>query len=824
MSGFFGRSSNFASFGCLIVLSTFAAAQQAPSDLVEPANIVEIDARQPSPPPQPSDFKGGSGLSPSGRSIGLNDQYLTRDGKPWLPVMGEFHFSRYPEAEWEEEILKMKAGGVQIISSYIFWNHIEEVQGAFDWTGQRDLRHFAELCQKNGMYLFVRIGPWVHGEARYGGLPDWVVKESTPRTTDPRFLGFVDDFYQQIGKQIKGLLWKDGGPVIGVQIENEYGDRKPNGGAAYILQLKKMAEAAGLDVPLYTVTGWDNAVWPPGEVMPVYGGYPDAPWDPKPGPIPPSEVYVFRFNSRISGEMSSIGVSDSEHPQTDPETPFLTAEVGGGMQNTYHRRPVVSADDVAAIVPVMIGSGANLLGYYMFQGGENPESKVGPLNESKSTGYPTDLPIKSYDFEAPLGEFGRERTSYGDLKLFNYFLNDFGPELAPMAVHAPAILPASPSDTTTVRVAARTRGDSGFLFLNNHVRGLAMPAHKQVQIRLQLPSGPMLVPTRPIDVPADSYFVWPINMDLDGLRLRYSTAQPFCRIVKGRTVLYVFFAIPGISPEFSFAPNTLTSVRVNEGVGSESSKQVLVTSIEPSTRVVFEGNLPTGNKLQVIVLTREQAQTATRVSLEDGDHLVLSSQEVYSDGRSMTLLALPKPDFNFSVWPSLPSTDGSSLRVEPQSDDGIFKTYRALGKPRTILASWSPEPSVKPDPPSHSDPSTVPTEEDIEAASRWQIRLPADAFAGVDDLFLKVEYQGDIARLSADGHLLTDNFFNGMPWCIGLKRFRRQVESGPLEIAIVPWRDRSDVVLDAFAVNKSGGQNPRLLKVAVLAEYQLTIR
>ena len=191
--------------------------------MVEPSNIVEIDARQPSPPPQASDFKGGSSLSPSGQSIGLNDQYLTRDGKPWLPVMGEFHFSRYPEAGWEEEILKMKAGGVQIVSSYIFWNHIEEVKGVFDWTGQRDLRRFAELCQKHGMYLWVRIGPWVHGESRYGGLPDWVVKESTARTTDPRFLGFVAPFYDQIGNQLKGLLWKDGGPVIGVQIENEYG-------------------------------------------------------------------------------------------------------------------------------------------------------------------------------------------------------------------------------------------------------------------------------------------------------------------------------------------------------------------------------------------------------------------------------------------------------------------------------------------------------------------------------------------------------------------------------------------------------------------------
>ena len=824
MPGLAVRSSPFIALSWLVFGSVFAPAQAASSSSVAALNVIDIDARQPSPPPLRSDFRGGdSSLSPSGESIGLNDQYLTLDGAPWLPVMGEFHFSRYPDAGWEEEILKMRAAGVQVISSYIFWNHVEEVKGVFDWTGQRDLRRFSELCRKHGMYLFLRIGPWAHGESRYGGLPDWVMQESVPRTTDPHFLRFVDVFYQQIGWQVKGLLWKDGGPIIGVQIENEYGGKGPDGGPAYIFQLKKMAIAAGLDVPLYTVTGWDNAVWPPGEFLPVYGGYPDAPWDPGPGPIPPSEVYLFRFNSRISGDMGVIGASHSGSPQTDPHTPFLTAEVGGGMQNTYHRRPVVSPDDVAAMVPVMIGSGANLLGYYMFQGGENPDGKLGPLNESKSTGYPSDLPLKNYDFEAPLGEFGQEGPSYGDLKLFNYFLNDFGPELAPMSVHPPAILPTGAGDTAIVRVAARTHGDSGFLFVNNHVRNLAMPRQKQVQIRLQLPSGPILIPTSPVDIPAGSYFIWPVNMDLDGLQLRYSTAQPFCRIVSGRTVLYVFFAIPGVGSELSFAPEVSSSIKIEGATRIDSANQILVAGFEPSTRVVVEGDLPGGRKLQVVVLSREQAQTATRVTIAHGNHLVLSPQEVYSDGQTMTLLATAKPDFEFSVWPSLNFTQGSSLPVEIQPDEGIFKSYRSMGAPRTILASWTPEPSVKAMPISLSDPNTVPSAQEIEAAPRWQGRLPKDAFAGVSDLFLKIDYFGDIARLSADGHLLTDDFYNGMPWCIGLKRFRKEVESGNLELTIVPWRERSDVVLEDFAAEKTAGRGPQLLNVTVLPEYQLTV-
>ena len=114
-----------------------------------------------------------------------------------------------------------------------------------------------------------------------------------------------------------------------MQIENEYGGNGPNGGPAYILKLKRMAMAAGLDVPLYTVTGWNNAVWPPGEVMPVYGGYPDAPWDPGPGPIPPSEVYLFRFNSRISGDMGVIGASHSEALKSTHTLPFSPQRLAG---------------------------------------------------------------------------------------------------------------------------------------------------------------------------------------------------------------------------------------------------------------------------------------------------------------------------------------------------------------------------------------------------------------------------------------------------------------------------------------------------------------
>ena len=114
------------------------------------------------------------GSNPSGERIEVNSYYMSVGGKPVIPVMGEFHYSRYPECQWEEEILKMKAGGVTVIPTYVFWSIHEEKEGVFNWEGNRNLRKFLSLCQKHNMWTVVRIGPFCHGEIRNGGLPDWL--------------------------------------------------------------------------------------------------------------------------------------------------------------------------------------------------------------------------------------------------------------------------------------------------------------------------------------------------------------------------------------------------------------------------------------------------------------------------------------------------------------------------------------------------------------------------------------------------------------------------------------------------------------------------
>ena len=540
------------------------------------ANPILIDASKPADTRVIPNLQLG-GKSPTGHEIGVNSQYLTLDGRPWLPVMGELHFSRYPEQYWEEELLKMKASGVQIVATYLFWIHHEEIEGQFDWSGQRDLRRFLQLCEKHGLYVFLRIGPWSHGEVRNGGLPDWLIAKGVTRRNDPQYLSYVQRYFGQVGEQVKGLLWKDGGPIVGVQFENEYYEHGPGAGAAHISELKKIARDSGIEAPLYTVTGWGNPDFPADEVIPVFGGYPDNFWESTLTDMPPSGYYLFE-NQRDNGEM---GGPSAPQKTARREYPYLMAEAGGGMQVAYHRRPAIRADDVAAITLTRLGSGANLYGYYMYQGGSNPEGKLTSLQESIASDHVYDLPRISYDFQAPLGEFGEMNPAFRATKVLHLFLNEFGNSLAPMAPVLPSVVPANAADRSTVRAAARTLGNRGFVFFNNYARNYPLPDHRGIQIKLVLPSETVVLPRKPIDLASGTYGIWPVNLDLDGILLKYATAQPLTMVRDANAEYYFFLAPPGIQPEFAFDERRLTSLKAGKAVISRASGVRYVGGIVP---------------------------------------------------------------------------------------------------------------------------------------------------------------------------------------------------------------------------------------------------
>ena len=349
----------------------------------------------------------GTNRNPSGDSLSANSLYFTRNGKPWYPVMGEIHYVRMPEQDWEESIIKMKASGIDVIATYVFWIYQEEEEGVFDWSGRRSLAKFASLCKKHDMNLFLRIGPWCHGEVRNGGLPDWIMNiEGGIRRNNQPYLDKTRILYREINKQVDSLYFKNGGPIIGTQIENEFRFNSAKG-LEHMLTLKQIALEEGIDVPFYSATGWPGSNLKQNELIPVWGAYPEAPWNKGTKKLKASENYVFgelRNDNNIGTDL--LGAQDQQS-LTGYRYPYATAEMGGGNQITYHRRPVITSDDVTALAYVKIGSGANLMGYYMYHGGSNLIGNASTFQESKATKYPNDYPIISYDFFSPIGEWGQ---------------------------------------------------------------------------------------------------------------------------------------------------------------------------------------------------------------------------------------------------------------------------------------------------------------------------------------------------------------------------------------------------------------------------------
>ncbi len=457
-------------------------------------------------------------------SITWDSRSLMVDGRRVVPVMGEVHYSRIPADEWQTELRKMKEGGVTVIATYVFWNHHEEQEGVFDWSGQRNLRRFLELCREEGMPVVLRLGPFCHGEVRNGGIPDWMfAKGCRMRQEDDTFLRCVEALYRQIFTQVQGLQWKDGGPVMAAQFDNEY-----RGRGSYLMALKRLATAIGFDLPFYTRTGWPELSTPVpfGEMVPLYGDYADGFWDRslKEGAGNYYKAFNFKsFRSSTAIATEQLGSQDATLAAGEGLYPYFTCELGGGMMTAYHRRPYIYPQDAYALAIVKLGSGSNLLGYYMYHGGTNPEGRLTTLNENQrtpATNY-NDMPVMTYDFQAPLGEFGQRNPHYYLLRKLHLFLHDYGDVLAPMDATFPCPQDVPQGADSLLRWSYRSLGDSAFVFVNNYERLATLSDKSGVQFDV---CG-VRFPSRPMRIPSGTSCIFPVNIG----GMRYATAQLLAR-------------------------------------------------------------------------------------------------------------------------------------------------------------------------------------------------------------------------------------------------------------------------------------------------------
>ena len=659
------------------------------------------------------------------------------------------------------------------------------------------------------------------------------------RSNDPVYLAEVKQFYTQIGQQLHGLMWKDGGPVIGIQIENEYAADGPGQGRAHLAALKSLAIDSGLDVPLYSVTGWDNAVVPEDLFLPIYGGgYPDAPWDESTKVLPPADVYSFHFASRVAANMGDIGSNSAAIVRHDAElraeTPFLTAEVGGGIEDTYHRRPLLAASDVPATIPVMLGSGVNLLGYYMYQGGENPDGRLTTLQESQRSGYPNDLPVKGYDFQAPLGEFGQMNATLRELKLDHYFLQDYGAQLAPARAIEPDRQPSGPGDFSILRASVRMNGQSGFLFVNNYIREQELPSRPGAQFEIRVPGKTLLVPIKPITIPANSYFYWPVNLDFDGVTLRYATAQPILKIRSGGETYAFFKAIPGIAAVFAFSAADRSRIHSEQCTLSMKDDLLMVRDAAAglNAAITIHGN---NGVTHIVLLSAEDAGDLWRVNFKGSDQLVLTSAQVYNDESHIVLRQIGKSHFNAAFFPAGSFTTGNAAaKVESGKQTGLFQSLNwheperkvTLQLAQTRNVGIAPTPLLGPKAPwRHVAVAMAPDDSGFNQAGEWRVVVPQGALDGLSDLYLNVRYQGDEARLLDGSRLLTDNFFNGAEWQIGMKRFLTSSASRTFSLQVLPLSRKAPIFFEPGKQPRFGrdGQAGGIDSVEVLPEYQVEL-
>jgi len=701
------------------------------------AEIVSATIQTPSPA-ETGYFKLGTTKNSAGHEINVNSRSLIFDGAPVFPVMGEMHYSRVPQAEWRDELLKMKAGGVDIVATYVFWIHHEEIEGQWDWSGQRDLKKFLQTCNDVGLKVIVRCGPWCHGEVRNGGFPDWVVahKDWKLRSTDTNFLAAVKILYAQIAEQMHGELWKDGGPVIGIQVDNEFGG-SPN----YLMALKKMAIATGLDVPLYIKTGWPamKTPVPLGELLPLFGAYPDGFWTRGIQPMEGSswKNFIFKHTRTDTGVGNdTLGNRKSGDTSGTEKYPYLTCEIGGGMPASYHRRINYDPRDVEAVAFCQLGSGSSLMGYYMFHGGQNPEGKLSTMQESSATGYPNDLPVKSYDFNAPIGEFGQINPQYYWLRRLHLFLHDFGAPLAQMPATIPDLSPTNKNDFATLRWSVRSDGNSGFVFVNNYQRLQPLPAKENIQFKLNLSGHEFIFPTKPVTIPADEFFFWPFNLDLGGVKLIYATAQLVCKVNYGEIETFFFAETPGVKAEFVFDLQTLASA------------PVVFSDVKPSRNAAIKLKTKFGGEIQIVLL-------------DEADSLALQKIDAAHIGLEMP------PKF-------------ATEEVETE-------LFKPAGVAREIPLSSG-----------KSHIAIAPSDSDFTNAAIWKIKLPAKLDLSLHPI-LRIHYLGDVARLTLNGKLIADNFYAGREFDLGMNRYAPEIFSGDLLLEILPLRKDAPIFLEPKA-------------------------
>ncbi len=316
-----------------------------------------------------------SGVQTSRFEIKEGNFYL--DEQPIQLICGEMHYPRIPKEYWRDRMKRAKAMGINTVSAYVFWNYHERQPGVFDFEGQADIKRFIQIAQEEGLFVILRPGPYVCAEWDFGGYPSWLLKEEgmVYRSNDERFLQACQNYIQRLGEELSDLTLSNGGPILMVQVENEYGSYGAD--KVYLGKLRDMLKKAGFNVPLMTCDG---------------AGQMEA--------------------GRVDGTLSTVNgaVGEDIFKSVDrfhPGGPYFVAEFYPawfdvwGTPHSYrdYKKP-------AEQLEWMVNNNVSV-SIYMFHGGTNFDYTNGANTAYGYAPQPT-----SYDYDAPLGEYGNMYPKY----------------------------------------------------------------------------------------------------------------------------------------------------------------------------------------------------------------------------------------------------------------------------------------------------------------------------------------------------------------------------------------------------------------------------
>lgn len=736
-------------------------------------SVYTLDATVTGEPVRRGHFKLGEHPG-TPHQFGANNLYFERDGKPWYPVMGEFHYSRYPHEYWEEEILKMKSAGISVMATYVFWNTHEYPRDIWNWKGDFDLTRFVELCQKHDLYVWLRIGPWCHGEQLYGGHPEWIAKMPGKRSNAPDYIKEVAKLFGQVAQQTQGLYYKQGGPVIGVQLENEYA----SGQAEHMDTLKQMALQAGISPVYFTITA--NTVFNDREFgfLPLQGAYPYRGWTKGGGG--PTKDFLYGNDQWILGDaLGKLYYDPSLYPRG-------LCEQGCGGQMMYRNRFTIEPHVVEAHLQNQIGRGMNLIGYYMFHGGTQTPG-------FKEPGYP-----ESYDFQAPIGEFGLLKPSYRYLRILHHFINDFGEDLAAMPVVYPESPVTNEYNTDSLRYVARAMGNSGFLFLGNTQVRIPMP-DKMAKFQIRLPGETLEFPRKSLIVKGETTAILPFNLPLkNGVSLKYATAQPLARIVdSGKEVIFLM-ELQGTSIELALESKKIKKITA-KGWHQETKHGIVYLTKGGGLEQPIVVQARSGEESTLVLVNRQEAENSWRGKINGKESIIFTPADIFVYKETIVLRQMDNPNFDMTVYPK-PTKDFVVLGKKMKAiGRGIFNRYTA-----TLDASLS-----------EYDLSGVST-------NRAILRIPKELPEHCSDVLVDIDYLGGSATASIDGSIVTDHLFHGPVWQMGIKRYLEQHGGGELVLEALPWSDDiSGVAPELIKTIKD--QGPLIKDLKISPQYQILI-